>query len=37
MGGYFNDGIDVDFWFIPSGCTDRRNVGHATTNYKGEQ
>lgn len=35
MGGYFNDGIDVDFWFIPDGCADHRNNPYM--NWVGEQ
>jgi hypothetical protein len=35
MGGYFNDGIDVDFWFIPGGCTDTRNSPRKS--WSGEQ
>jgi hypothetical protein len=27
MGGYLNDGIDVDYWFIPEGCTDHGGIG----------
>ena len=27
MGGYWNDGIDVDYWYIPEYCTDRGGIG----------
>jgi hypothetical protein len=26
MGGWWNDGIDVDFWYTPDWCTDNGNI-----------
>jgi hypothetical protein len=36
-GGWWNDGIDVDFWYIPAGCTDRGGIGGTPGTWTGEQ
>jgi hypothetical protein len=36
-GGYWNDGIDVDFWYIPAGCTDKGGIGGTSYTWKGEK
>ena len=43
MGGFWNDVIDVDYWWIPPGCTDRGGIGgtaktwdHSNTSEKGD-
>lgn len=37
VGGFFNDGIDVDFWYIPPGYTDIGRVAGTPTILAGEQ
>jgi hypothetical protein len=38
IGGFFNDRIDVDYWFIPGGCVDRGKwspVSHSGSPWSG--
>lgn len=37
VGGFFHDRIDVDFWYIPAGCTDIGKVSGTPSILGGEQ
>lgn len=37
MGGWWNDGLDIDFWYIPAGCTDSGGIGGTNMSWSGEQ
>jgi len=36
-GGWGNDGLDIDFWYIPPDCTDSGGIGGDNQTWNGEQ